>query len=241
LIKALQRAEKKFGVGAEFVGKDETLETLAFALVKQGKMDEVEELLNRYDTQFQGKERTVRMIITTHIKAGEWDKAESILVKYTAAESLDKGLENLINACCQQGEWEFAEKLLRNHTEFAGREKMLETIAMSCYKKRRWDEADTFLREFLKDKEEDNLRILEAVHILADVCLQKNELEAAEDNCRRAVRGRQQLLGIRNPLFHQSVYLLVEICYAKEDPIEAEGYAEFLPPTFQRISIHVEV
>ena len=240
LIKALERGERKFGEEAQFEGKDETLEILACTFIKQGKMDQVDDLLNRYDTQFQGRERTVQMVITAHIKAGEWEKAESVLVKYTSDEKLNTGLENLINACCQQGEWEFAERLLREHKEFEGREKMLEMIGMSCYKKRKWDEAETFLREFLKDKDEDNLRVLEAVHTLADVCLQKNELEAAEDFCRRAVEGRQRLLNGRHPLFHQSVYVLVEICYAKEDPIEAEGYAEFLPPSFQRMSIHDE-
>ena len=239
-LKRFKERKAKFGPGAQFEGRDETLEILASALVKQGKMDQVEELLNQNDTQFQGRERTVQMVIAAHTKAGEWDKAESVLVKYTSAEKLDKGLESLVNACCQQGEWEFAEKLLLKHTEFEGREKMLEMIAMSCYKKRKWDEAETFLREFLKDKQEDSLRVLEMVHTLADVCLQKNELEAAEDFCRRAVEGRQRILGGRNPLFHQSVYLLVEICYAKEDPIEAEGYAEFLPPSFQRISVHVD-
>ena len=240
LLKALQRAERKFGVETQFEGKDETLEILACTFVKQGKMDQVDELLNRYDTQFQGRDRTVQMVITAHIKTGEWDKAELVLVKYTSNEKLDKGLESLANTCCQQGEWEFAEKLLLKHTEFKGRENMLEMLAMSCYKKRRWDEAETFLQEFLKDKNEDNLRVLEAVHTLADVCLQKSELEVAENFCRRAVEGRQRLLSGRNPLFHQSVYLLVEICYAKEDPIEAEGYAEFLPSSFQRISDHVQ-
>ena len=240
LNKALQRAETKFGPETKFEGKDETLEILACALVKQDKMDEVESLLKKYGNQFQGRERTVQMIITAHIRAGEWDKAESVLVEYTSDEKLDKGLENLANTCCEQGEWEFAERLLRKHTEFEGREKTLEMIAMSCYKKRRWEEAETFLQEFLKDKQEDNLRVLEAVHTLADVCLQNNKLEAAEEFCRRAVEGRQRIMGGRNPLFHQSVYLLVEICYAKEDQIEAEGYAEFLPPSFQRISVHVK-
>jgi tetratricopeptide (TPR) repeat protein len=240
LIKALERGEKKFGKETQFEGKDETLEILACTFIKQSKMDQVEDLLNRYDTQFQGRERTVQMVITAHIKAGEWDNAESVLMKFTSDEKFDTGLENLINTCCQQGEWEFAEKLLRKHTEFEGREKMLEMIGMSCYKKRKWEEAETFLREFLKDKHEDNLRVLEAVHTLADVCLQNNKLEAAEDFCRRAVEGRQRLLNGRHPLFHQSVYVLVEICYAKEDPIEAEGYAEFLPASFQRMSIYAE-
>jgi tetratricopeptide (TPR) repeat protein len=241
LTKTIEKAEAKFGPEGIYKGRQETIEYLAMAMIKQGKFDEVEALLDKQIAQFKGREKIVKIIMDAHLKNGEWEKVEAVLVKYTPADKMDKALENLAVSCCQQGDFDYAEKLLLKHTDFEGREPVLEQIAMSCYQKRKWEEADIFLREFLKNKDsEQTPRVYEAVHTLGDVCLQNNELVDAENFCRRAVEGRKKMFGRRHALFHQSVYLLVEICYAKEDPLEAEGWAEFLPPSFQRKSLGEE-
>lgn len=237
LRKSIETAEKKFGVDVnyDYRGREVTVECLAMTYLNQEKFGDVEALLDKYDTQFKGRKKMVDLIMTTHLKSGDWEKAEAVLMKYTPTDETDKALQHLAVTCCQQGEWDYAEKLLNKHTDFTGREAVLEQIAMSCYEKEKWDEADMFLREFLKDKDsEESIRVYDAAHSLADVCLQKHCLEDAEKFCRRAMEGRKRMFGGRHAFFHRSVYLLVEICYAKEDTFMAEGFSQFLPPNFQR-------
>jgi tetratricopeptide (TPR) repeat protein len=241
LNKALQRGEKRFDSVNPFKNKEETIALLASSYIKQGKYDSAETLMQSYEpAQFQ-RETTLEVLISAYVKENAWEKAEEALLRYTPIHKVDIGLHNLATLACTKNALDFAQKFITKHDAFEGRENLLETIAMQCYDQRKWDEAATFLNELLKatagdEGEDGNGAKYDAVHMLADVYLQKNNLERAENRCRQAVEGRLATLGKDNPKFHQSVYLLVEICHAREDPYEAEVMSQFLPQSYQRTS-----
>jgi ankyrin repeat protein len=113
---------------------------------------------------------------------------------------------------------------------FEGRDEMFEMLVTSFLNQRKWSEAETALLHFIKGRPEREAKMLSSLHILAEVYLEKLELDNAEKYCQRAVKGRKKVLGRGNPLFLESVDLLIEIYERKGDVVAARGYtATFLP------------
>jgi ankyrin repeat protein len=113
---------------------------------------------------------------------------------------------------------------------FEGRDEMFEMLVTSFLNQRKWSEAETALLHFIKGRPEREAKMLSSLHILAEVYLEKWELDSAEQYCQRAVKGRKKVLGRGNPLFLESVDLLIEIYERKGDVVAARGYtATFLP------------
>lgn len=233
LKKALHRSESKHKRDTPFEGRDGTLELLATTYCHQGKMLEVETILNRYDPSYEGRPHTLTMLISTYCKNHMWEEAEMVLLKYSEPNMKDKRLQSLVLECCEQSQWQAAENFLFKHTNFEGRDAALKDVAFACHRCNQWGTAARLLLEHLKDNSDDDLAMLEARHVLADVYFKNSQLDLAELHCKRVVEGRKRAVGRRHILFYESVVLLMKIYMAKGDMIEAEGYGALLPPDFQ--------
>lgn len=119
---------------------------------------------------------------------------------------------------------------MKQGLNFEGRDEMFEMLVTSFLNQRKWSEAETTLLHFIKGRPEREAKMLSSLHILAEVYLEKWELDSAEQYCQRVVKGRKKALGRGNPLFLESVDLLIEIYERKGDVVAARGYtATFLP------------
>lgn len=103
------------------------------------------------------------------------------------------------------------------------------------FQQEKWTDAK---KHFLAvaDVEEDgvsDLRCFEAEHYLAKIHVQENDLDGAEKRCLAASNGRRRILGKSHTSWQESIALLVEIYTAKEDPVEADGYAALLPEGYR--------
>ena len=76
------------------------------------------------------------------------------------------------------------------------------------------------------------MAILNAMYTLARVYLEKNDLDEAQEWCRRIIRKQSATLGDKNVLFMMSVSLLVQIYEKRGDHDEAEGHRSLLPLHF---------
>ena len=74
-------------------------------------------------------------------------------------------------------------------------------------------------------------RVLHAYHALATLSLSRKKLEAAANNCRQALIGRQRTktIGRSHPEYIASLRLFALITWAKGDKIRAEAYSDMLP------------
>ena len=73
---------------------------------------------------------------------------------------------------------------------------------------------------------------LAAAHQMACFKLQQKDLNAAENYCRQALKGRRQArsIGNKHPDYYASLKLLVDIMSAKQDYAAARDHADLLPP-----------
>ena len=73
---------------------------------------------------------------------------------------------------------------------------------------------------------------LAAAHQMACFKLQQNDLIAAENYCRQALKGRRQArsIGNKHPDYYASLKLLVDILSARQEYAAARDHADLLPP-----------
>src|SRR5665213_3035091 len=67
-------------------------------------------------------------------------------------------------------------------------------------------------------------------HLLSQIYLLKNELEASEDYCHKSLKGRRRFLGKEHVDYFASLGLLSEICGARGKNKEARVYQDMIPP-----------
>ncbi|KAI9773468.1 MAG: hypothetical protein M1840_007685 [Geoglossum simile] len=107
-------------------------------------------------------------------------------------------------------------------------------LALACYKQEKLDEAKTILLALtsaysasIPDAVAN--KAIQASHVLAEVYLKLNELDQAEQSCKRAMLARRRTLGKEHPFYYDSVRLLALIYQAKGDLELAVGYSALLP------------
>ena len=244
-------------LGSKFDWRSEVVGLLAVVYCHLSKLEEAEKLLVE---PFAQKQEVLRTLAYTYHRIGNWQKAENIIddpncsardevlrdliIEFCKAENWigvamvsrksfggrDTALELLANKFCQNEQAACAEKLLEE--EFNGRETVMHTLGLYYFQIRDLDNAERMCRLQLSgnDPEEPNLR---AMHSLAEVMLEQEKLDEAEEWALKAMRGRKSVLGMEHILFYQSANLLVAVYEAKYEFVEAAGYKGFLPSEFK--------
>lgn len=118
--------------------------------------------------------------------------------------------------------------------EYEWKDETVEMLATVYCRQQKWDEAEEFLLRILKEREADDekAQVSDIMHFLGEVYFAKNDLVNAEQCSLKAVKGKEQRLGPRDPSFHRSVALLVQIYEEKGEEIHAQGYRSFLPSNY---------
>jgi hypothetical protein len=233
LEKTLKDSQEKYGT--DFPGRERTLCLLATACAHQGLKDRVHEILDEgYLQPAVWKHAVITSLITSLLEEGKVKQASKTLERYgTQFKGRQAALESLASICLKHRAWLVAMDISTKYTWFEGRKSMLKTFATACRQESSWSEAEAFLLELLKTQSQNDVEWSATMHVLAEVYLAKNDLNAARDYCRKAFDARWKL-GKNNPLFHESVYLLAKIIYeAKGDQHEFELYRDKLPKKVQ--------
>jgi tetratricopeptide (TPR) repeat protein len=176
---------------------------------------------------------------------GEYAAAEKCLQKVvTKSEAAfggqtewgDETLQLLVLALSRQGKWNETHLLLLQ--KFEGREETMEQIATRCREECNWEQAEKILLDLWnhpaepRDHNARSQRSMRLKHAFAEVYFGKKDYANAEKWCHRAVREIRTNLGIKDPFFYESIYLLANVYNANGDPEEAEAYRSLLPPEF---------
>jgi hypothetical protein len=234
LEKTLKDSQEKYGT--DFPGRERTLCLLATACAHQGLKDRVHEILDEvYPQPAVWKHGVITTLITSLLEEGKVTQASETLERYgTQFEGRQAALESLVSICLKHRAWLVAMDISTKYTWFEGRKSMLEKFATASRQESSWSEAEAFLLELLKAQSQNEVERSATMHVLAEVYLAKNDLNSARDYCRKAFDARWKKLGMNNPLFHESVYLLAKIIYeAKGDQHEFELYRDKLPKKVQ--------
>jgi hypothetical protein len=111
----------------------------------------------------------------------------------------------------------------------------LEKLAVDCCKQSNWEQAEKFLLELWNNPTQPQNRgsrsqkRLRTMLTFAEVYFGKKDYVSAEKWCHEASREIKANVGMKDPLFYESIYLLTKIYKANEDSEEAEAYTTLLP------------
>jgi len=108
-------------------------------------------------------------------------------------------------------------------------------LAVVYLRRRRFEESIQqcqLVVNMLRDTDTDRPRRLAVLFILAQAQLAQGVVEDALAVCREIVRNRRQ--GGKNAAYYESVALMVQICKASHDDIEAAVYAKMLPADYEQ-------
>jgi tetratricopeptide (TPR) repeat protein len=177
--------------------------------------------------------------------AGEYAAAENCLQKVVRRsettfgpqfEWRDETMKLLVQALSRQGKWNETHLLLQQ--KFKGREETMEQIATRCRKECNWEQAEKLLLDLWnhptepRDQNARSQRSMRLKYAFAEVYFGKKDYENAEQWCHRAVREIKANLGMKDPLFYESICLLAEVYKANGDAEEAEAYRALIRPGF---------
>jgi ankyrin repeat protein len=182
-------------------------------------------VLNESDGRdFEWIDDTICMLLEVYFRMAKWNQVNDLVSQ--EFEGRDGVLEKLGIKFCQERRWNDVERILRY--DFKGKETVMIRVARSYIGNHKWDDAKTHLVELMKFQSENSQAGLERMYILADVCWTKKDLDDARYWCLRAVQGKQTLLDKTHALFFQFISLLVRICEAQGNKIEANAFKALL-------------
>ena len=182
-------------------------------------------VLNESDGRdFDWVEDTISMLLEVYFRLNKWTQVHDMLSQ--TFENRDVVLEKLGNKFCQERKWNDVERLLRY--DFEGKENVMIRVARAYIGNQKWDDAKKHLVTLMKFQSESTTVGLERMYILADVCWTKKDLDDARYWCLRAVQGKDTLLDKSHALFFQFISLLVRICQAQGNNIEANAFKALL-------------
>ncbi|KAF7503239.1 hypothetical protein GJ744_004067 [Endocarpon pusillum] len=111
-------------------------------------------------------------------------------------------------------------------------------IAICKYHLEDLGQAESDLLELVRQEscsDQDAIRKCRIADILSQIYLIKNQLETAEDYCRKSLKGRRRLLGKEHADYFASLGLLSDICSRRGNKEEAEIYQDIIPPEIARL------
>ena len=177
--------------------------------------------------------------------AGEYAAAEIYLGKVIKRSEAIQGarfegraetVQMLALALSRQSKWHETDVLLRE--KFDGREKTMEQIATDCRAQRNWEQAEKILLDLWnhptepRDHSSRSQRSIRLKQAFAEVYFGKKDYTSAEKWCHQATREIKANVGMKDPLFFESIYLLARIYNANGDVEEAEAYRALIPRGF---------
>jgi tetratricopeptide (TPR) repeat protein len=179
----------------------------------------------------------------TKFDAGDYAAAESCLTKVIKRSEAIQGtrfegkaeiVQLLVLALSRQGKWDETHTLPQE--KFHGREETMEQIAGDCLEQRNWEQAEKFLLDIWNteptDRSSQSQRSLRLKQAFPKLCFGKKDYPNAEKRCHQAISEIKGTVGMRDPLFFEAIYSLMEIYKASGDIEEIEAYRSFLPPGF---------
>jgi ankyrin repeat protein len=182
-------------------------------------------VLNESDGRdFEWIESTISMLLEVYFRVSKWNQVNDLVSQ--EFDGRDGVLEKLGIKFCQERRWNDVERILRY--DFKGKENAMIRVARSYIGNQKWDDAKKHLVELMKFQSESSQSGLERMYILADVCWTKKDLDDARYWCLRAVQGKDTLLDKTHALFFQFISLLVRVCEAQGNTIEARAFKALL-------------
>jgi hypothetical protein len=145
------------------------------------------------------------------------------------------------------GEYAASEKCLQNVVRrseasygrrYEWRDETLQLLALSIGRQGDWEEAETILQDLWshpaepRDHDARSQSSIRLKHAFVEVYFGKKDYANAEQWCHWAMHEIRRNLGMKHPLFYESIYFLVQVSQANGDPEEAEAYIALLPPGF---------
>ena len=82
--------------------------------------------------------------------------------------------------------------------------------------------------------------VCEVTHVLSQVYLRMNRLDAARSCCKKALIGRRRVLGKEHESYYQSLWLLSEICEMDGLASEAKVYFDMIPTEYSSTLVKVK-
>jgi hypothetical protein len=200
-----------------------------------------------YSTGWKWRDEILRMLIVCYCQLEWWEEASQVLDQDFKGK--EKEMAAVVTNLCLQDRLDAAKILLS--VDFADRAKILELYAKRAYWRYRWAEAEEVLLKLLESQKPerslDGYRTLELsldrfryMQALAEVRYVTGPHETAREVCLEAMYGRKNTLGKTHVLYYESVHLLVLICEAQNDHVEAEGYKALLPTEFKGTSLLID-
>jgi hypothetical protein len=151
-------------------------------------------------------------------------------------EGRSEMLQMLALSLSRQKKW--SETFLLLQQMFIRREEIMEEIATVCREEGDWDQARRILMDLWNhpaETRDTNARSLQRVrlrHAIAAVYFGLKDYANAEQWCHKAANERMAMVGMKDPLFYESVFLLREIYRLRGDTEEAEAYCALLPSEY---------
>jgi hypothetical protein len=127
---------------------------------------------------------------------------------------------------------------LRNRTSSRSKisiEHLQANLAIAYCYQAKWDEADRLLYPLSDSRNKLELLALHCLHAVSVSNYHlRGDLDIADRTCRKALTGKKKLLGKTHSSYYETVKLLGEICVAKGNTLEAEGWWQFLPEDWHK-------
>lgn len=117
-------------------------------------------------------------------------------------------------------------------TDYYWRNGTMAKLLKSCMEQKKWDEAEEVLLQTLDEQmqQEKTTEAAKTRHKLAEVYLEKGDLDSALYQSQQSLNIRKRELGETDQAVHDSIELLVQIFEAKNDEVSAAGYRPLLRP-----------
>lgn len=172
------------------------------------------------DPQITGWDDLMAMLVVSHCKVGDFELAETMVMRVlrekVAAEPITLAVEGKV--------FELADILVSKYCEAE-----------------RWNDAISVLTKVIELKEQHRVSIHNSQRTLAETYLRMGDNERAKIHCIPIVDPQATRLDDPPRLFHESMLLMVLICWSANKRVEAEGYTALLRGEYKsRTPFHID-
>ena len=163
-------------------------------------------------SQFKGWDELELMLVISHCKLGNFHLAETKVLKILREKSESEPL------------------LVSDNRIFD----LVDVLVSKYCEAERLDDASRVLTEAIAIKKENDIFYFDSQLTLAEICLRKHDTANAQTYCREIFdEAEASSSEVTSSLHFESILLMTLICYANDDPVEAEGYKALLPADYQ--------
>ena len=163
-------------------------------------------------TKIEFGEELMNLLVISHCKMEHFDEAEFIVL-----EDLKEKIAVDDKGVAIEGKRDLVDILL----------------AMYCAAQR-WNDGIKVLREVIRRKEEKQVSVYDSQRTLAETYLRMGDIETAMIHCSTIIDPKPSAVG---SVFHEATLLMVLICRAKGEGVDAVDYTLDLPEEYKGISL----